>query len=68
MVEINISEVKDNLIIKIHDNSVPFPDNIFSGYGLKSIQDKLRLLSGEKASMTINNEPEKAVILCLPKK
>ena len=68
VVEINISEVKDNLIIKIHDNGVPFPDNIFSGYGLKSIQDKLRLLSGEKASMTINNEPEKAVILCLPKK
>ena len=68
VVKINISEEKDNLIIKIHDNGVPFPDNIFSGYGLKSIQDKLRSLSGEKASMTINNEPEKAVILCLPKK
>jgi sensor histidine kinase YesM len=67
VVKINISEEKDNLIIKIHDNGVPFPDNIFSGYGLKSIQDKLRLLSGEKASMTINNEPEKAVILSLPK-
>lgn len=68
VVIINILEEKDNLIIKIHDNGVPFPDNIFSGYGLKSIQDKLRLLSGEKASMTINNEPEKAVILCLPKR
>jgi two-component system, LytTR family, sensor kinase len=66
VVKIFISEEKENLIIKIHDNGVPFPDNIFSGYGLKSIQDKLRLLSGEKASMTINNEPEKAVILCLP--
>ncbi len=67
VVKIFISEEKENLIIKIHDNGVPFPDNIFSGYGLKSIQDKLRLLSGEKASMTINNEPEKAVILTLPK-
>lgn len=67
IVKINISEEKDNLIIKIHDNGVPFPDNIFSGYGLKSIQDKLRLLSGDKASMTINNEPEKAVILSLLK-
>ena len=67
VVRINISEERDNLIIKIHDNGVPFPDNIFSGYGLKSIQDKLRLLSGEKALMTINNEPEKAVILSLPK-
>ncbi len=68
VVKIDISEERENLIIKIHDNGVPFPDNIFSGYGLKSIQDKLRLLSGEKASMTINNEPEKAVILSLPKK
>lgn len=68
VVQLTISEEKDNLIIKIHDNGVPFPDNIFSGYGLKSIQDKLRLLSGEKASMTINNEPEKSVILSLPKK
>ena len=67
VVKINISEEKDNLIIKIHDNGVPFPDDIFSGYGLKSIQDKLRLLSGEKASMSIVNEPEKAVILSLPK-
>lgn len=68
VVKICISEEKENLIIKIHDNGVPFPENIFSGYGLKSIQDKLRLLSGEKASMTITNEPEKAVILSLPKK
>jgi LytS/YehU family sensor histidine kinase len=68
VVQLCISEEKENLIIKIHDNGVPFPENIFSGYGLKSIQDKLRLLSGNKASMTITNEPEKAVILSLPKK
>jgi two-component system, LytTR family, sensor kinase len=67
IVKIDISEENNNLIIKIHDNGVPFPDDIFSGYGLKSIQDKLRLLSGERASMTISNEPEKAVILSLPK-
>jgi two-component system, LytTR family, sensor kinase len=65
IVKIDISEENSNLIIKIHDNGVPFPDDIFSGYGLKSIQDKLRLLSGEKASMSIVNEPEKAVILSL---
>lgn len=65
IVKINISEEDNNLIIKIHDNGVPFPDDIFSGYGLKSIQDKLRLLSGEKATMSIVNEPEKAVILSL---
>ena len=67
IVKIDISEEKNNLIIKIHDNGVPFPDDIFSGYGLKSIQDKLRLLSGERASMSIVNEPQKAVILSLPK-
>lgn len=67
IVKLNIAEEKGNLIIEIQDNGVPFPDTIFSGYGLKSIQDKLRLLSGKKASMTINNEPVKAVILSLPK-
>jgi two-component system, LytTR family, sensor kinase len=67
VVKINILEEKNNLTIKIHDNGVPFPDDIFSGYGLKSIQDKLRLLSGEKATMSIVNEPDKAVILSLPK-
>ena len=67
IVKIHISEEKGNLIIKIHDNGVPFPDNIFSGYGLKSIQDKLRLLSGEKATMSIVNKPQKAIILSLPK-
>ncbi len=65
VVKICISEENNNLIIKIQDNGVPFPDDIFSGYGLKSIQDKLRLLSGEKAGMSIVNEPEKAVILSL---
>ena len=65
VVKICISEENNNLIIKIHDNGVPFPNDIFSGYGLKSIQDKLRLLSGEKATMSILNEPEKAVILSL---
>jgi two-component system, LytTR family, sensor kinase len=67
IVKITVAEENNNLIIKIHDNGVPFPDDIFSGYGLKSIQDKLRLLSGEKATMSIVNEPEKAVILSLPK-
>ena len=65
IVKICISEENNNLIIKIHDNGMPFPNDIFSGYGLKSIQDKLRLLSGEKATMSIMNEPEKAVILSL---
>lgn len=65
IVKICILEENRNLIIKIHDNGGPFPTDIFSGYGLKSIQDKLRLLSGEKATMSIVNEPEKAVILSL---
>lgn len=68
IVEINITEEDENIVIEIHDNGVPFPDNIFSGYGLKSIQDKLRILSGERASMTITNSPKKAVTLSIPKK
>ena len=66
VLKIRIDKVEDNLKIKIFDNGVPFPDNIFSGYGLKSIQDKLRLLSGETASMELSNSPEKVVIITLP--
>lgn len=66
ILKIKVSQEQDNLIIKIFDNGVPFPDNIFSGYGLKSIQDKLRLLSGEQASMELTNKPEKVVIIALP--
>ncbi|MCU0467999.1 MAG: histidine kinase [Arcicella sp.] len=68
IVEINVGEDSGNVIIEIHDNGVPFPDNIFSGYGLKSIQDKLRILSGEKGNMTITNLPKKAVVLSIPAK
>ncbi len=66
VLKIRIDKVEENLKIKIFDNGVPFPDNIFSGYGLKSIQDKLRLLSGETASMELSNSPEKVVIITLP--
>ncbi|MEA5425195.1 sensor histidine kinase [Arcicella lustrica] len=66
VLKIKVSKEKENLNIKIFDNGVPFPDNIFSGYGLKSIQDKLRLLSGETASMELTNSPEKVVIISLP--
>lgn len=66
VIKISIDKVAENLTIKIFDNGVPFPDNIFSGYGLKSIQDKLRLLSGETASMELSNSPEKVVIITLP--
>lgn len=66
VLKIKVSKEKENLNIKIFDNGVPFPDNIFSGYGLKSIQDKLRLLSGETASMELTNSPEKVVIITLP--
>jgi sensor histidine kinase YesM len=66
VLKIYVSAKNNYLIIKIHDNGTPFPDNLFSGYGLKSIQDKLRLLGGVGASMELVNMPQKAVVLTIP--
>lgn len=65
VIRVHIFE-KDNLLhIDLHDNGKPFPDNIQSGYGLESTQDKLRLLGGNKASLIIKNVPQKSVLLQL---
>jgi two-component system, LytTR family, sensor kinase len=53
----------DLLCISIHDNGAPFPQNIHSGYGLQSTQDKLRLLGGKNTTTEISNLPEKRVLI-----
>jgi two-component system, LytTR family, sensor kinase len=61
IIKIVFNQIEQNLEISVYDNGVPFPENIMSGYGLKSIQDKLRLLCGENTSMELLNIPEKRV-------
>lgn len=65
LIQIKVWEEANLLQICMHDNGFPFPDNIHSGYGLQSTQDKLRLLGGENASMEIKNEPKKYILIRL---
>jgi sensor histidine kinase YesM len=61
LLEIDISHKQDTLLISISDNGVPFPKNLDTGYGLRSTQDKLRLLCGEDARLEIVSHPKKTV-------
>jgi two-component system, LytTR family, sensor kinase len=66
IIEIRITKDQDLLKIAIHDNGPMFPEPISGGYGLQSVQHKLRILYGEKANLSLQNEPLKQVLLHLP--
>jgi two-component system, LytTR family, sensor kinase len=54
------------MLCSIHDNGPAFTPNFFSGYGLQSIQDKLKLLYGDNAALDIQNDIYKQVTIQLP--
>lgn len=65
-IEIKI-ENKDKLVqFMIHDNGPAFKEEVGGGYGLRSIRDKLNLIYGQKASLQIQNNEYKAVIVIIP--
>ena len=65
LIDIQITEDAGWLTLCVHDNGPAFPDTMGAGYGLRSIQDKLRLLYGEAATVTLQNDPKKQVIIKL---
>ncbi len=65
-IEIKAAKKGRLLQITIHDNGTPFPEPVSVGYGLQSIQEKLRLLYGEEASVLLQNTPAKEVVITLP--
>ncbi|MFN8349065.1 MAG: histidine kinase [Spirosomataceae bacterium] len=66
VIEIRITQEHDSLHIAVHDNGPLFPEPIGGGYGLQSIQHKLRLLYGGNADLTLQNTPLKQVLIALP--
>ncbi|KAA6440538.1 histidine kinase [Dyadobacter flavalbus] len=59
---------KDNwLHLCVSDNGPAFPENMGAGYGIKSIQDKLKLLYGENARLELHNDPCKSVNISILK-
>lgn len=66
-ITIKIYENEDWLHLCVHDNGPPFPENMGAGYGIKSVQDKLKLLYGDEAKLELTNEPFKSVNMALLK-
>jgi two-component system LytT family sensor kinase len=49
----------------VHDNGPAFSESMGAGYGIRSIQDKLKLLYGEDARLELHNEPNKSVNIAI---
>jgi two-component system, LytTR family, sensor kinase len=59
---------KDNwLHLCVHDNGPAFPETMGAGYGMRSIQDKLKLLYADSARLELVNEPTKSVNIAIHK-
>jgi len=62
---IEIEEDEDCLHLKVRDDGQPFSTEMDSGYGLRSIQKKLKLLYPQKHEINFINEPYKQVHIVL---
>jgi two-component system LytT family sensor kinase len=67
VITIKIYEKSGWLLLCVHDNGPLFSEEMGTGYGIRSIQDKLKLLYGEDAKMELLNEPQKAVTIAIRK-
>lgn len=63
---LEISEKDKKLEIAVYDNGPNFPNEPVSGYGLQSIQEKLKLIYGETAYLSWQNNPEKKITIQFP--
>lgn len=65
-IAIKIERENDFVEFVIHDNGPAFKEEVAGGYGLRSIKDKLNLIYGDKASLQIQNNEYKAVVIQIP--
>jgi len=63
---LEIKEQQNNLIITISDNGNNFPEDMYSGYGLQSVYDLLRLSYGHNAHINWTNTPKKNISILMP--
>ena len=64
-IDVRIYQKNDELHLCVHDNGPGFPDDLSGGYGLRSIQDKLKLLYGDDARVELQNWPLKQVLIVI---
>jgi len=56
-IKILIQKENENLAISVRDNGMGFDHDIQPGFGLTSIQERLRILYGTNAIFSINSSP-----------
>jgi two-component system, LytTR family, sensor kinase len=61
VIVVKIYEQDGWLFLSVSDNGPAFQENMGAGYGIRSIQDKLKLLYGENGRIELHNEPGKSV-------
>jgi sensor histidine kinase YesM len=64
-VKIDISTKEDMLLIRVFDSGKPFDENMSTGYGLKSVTEKLRLLYPDQHQFSFMDEPDKHVLISI---
>ena len=60
-IKIDISTKDKKLIISVMDNGRPFDENMNSGFGLKSVYDRLDLFCKDNYEVLLVNSPEKSL-------
>lgn len=65
-IKLEIKKKADELTIKVHDNGPDFPDTPISGYGLRSLYEKLDIIYEKSAKITWQNQPNKHICISLP--
>lgn len=66
IIEVRITKEQESISFEIHDNGPAFKEDLSGGYGLRSISDKLQLIYGNTASLQIENNDHKAIIIKVP--
>ncbi len=65
-ISINVEKRQNTFLLSVADNGPNFQLGENSGYGLTSIQEKLRLLYGTEGTINLENSPQKRVVITLP--
>jgi len=62
-VKIEATKSENKLVFKIIDHGPDFPDDLATGYGLRSVQKKLKLFYPDKHQLAFINQPNKQVFI-----
>lgn len=65
-IKLRITSKNGQIAIAVYDNGEAFPKEINSGYGFKSIYDKVKLLYGNNYQIRLINAPAKHISIVLP--